>query len=146
MYTLKSLNAKYQNEIYFSAPTGRACANILPKCKTMHFVFDFSFSTNKELYARKISEVKEEFSSVRIIVFEEVSMIGPRYMGFSDHFLRRVYNVDIYFAGRSVLMTGYLNQLPPVNSVPLYSQIEEGEDFLSELVKRYLGSSRKIII
>ena len=78
----------------------------------MDSVFDLSFIGNKELTARKISEVLEGFL-LKINYIWRSLYIGAQHMGLAAHFLRRVYNIDNLFSGKSVIIIGGLNQLHP---------------------------------
>ena len=76
---------------------------------------------------RQKSSVSNKLSVVRMIIIDEISMVSRKLFIQLNHRLIEIFgcNKNVPFAGLSVLVYGYLFQLPPVNPLAVYCQISD---------------------
>ena len=105
----------HKPRIMVCAPTGKAASLI--DGQTIHTAFNFQFGTANEhntLSDKKKAEMRELLSELRLIIIDEVSMLGSD-MLFRIHLrLTEIFQCDDLFANKSIMLVGDLLQLPPV--------------------------------
>lgn len=67
-----------------------------------------------------LQSFQEEMQNIRIIIIDEISMVGCKMLGRVDQRLRQAYPRNVILGGYIVLFFGDLNQLQPVGDIPLY--------------------------
>ena len=136
-YTLAVLKTRLQSKIFFMAPTGKAAVNLGFECYTIHSIFPCVTGINKEPGEREKSSLRERFSTVEIIVIEEYSMLGVDLLGRINYSLVKAFSSEgLPFAGRSVILTGDLQQLLPVRAKPIWATIQQEDSKLEQDGKR----------
>ena len=110
--------------IQLVAPTGTAAFNI--NGRTIHSLLALPVPLSNdlpELSPAALANLQERLDGLRLLVVDEMSMIGRRFLGALDSRLREVFpeRRDEWFGGVSVALMGDFGQLPPVMDLPMYS-------------------------
>ncbi|XP_076461676.1 uncharacterized protein LOC143294132 [Babylonia areolata] len=102
--------------VRLTAPTGKAAYNI--KGITLHTAFclpaNQSLSNYVKLDAGRLNTLRSSLAELRVLIIDEISMVGANMLAFVDQRLREVMGCDKPFGGVSVLAVGDLYQLRPV--------------------------------
>ncbi|XP_070203473.1 uncharacterized protein [Littorina saxatilis] len=102
--------------VLLCAPTGKAAYNI--RGVTLHTAFMMpasqSLSTYQKLDFSRLNSLRSSLAELKIVIIDEVSMVGAGMFSFIDNRLRDLMKVDRPFGGVSVLAVGDLFQLRPV--------------------------------
>ena len=80
-----------------------------------------------ELSADIANTIRENFQSVKLLIIDEISMVGSNMLARIDTRLRQIFGVNKSFGGISVVLVGYLYQLPPVMDRPIYTASKYSE-------------------
>lgn len=126
------------------APTGAAAVNI--NGSTIHSKLLLGINkTYKDLSLHSLAQFQEEMYGCKFIFIDELSMIGCSLLRKIDLRLRKAFpsRQDEPFGGLFVYFFGDINQLPPVNDRPLYSDKSEGSEFLLEGKLLFTSSIQK---
>lgn len=104
------------------APSGKAA--LLINGVTLHTAFALpvsQFSSNMpELSADIANSIREKLFHLKLLIIDEISMVGSTLLGRVDTRLRQIMGKNDKFGGLSVIVVGDLSQLPPVMDSPLY--------------------------
>ena len=87
------------------------------------------------LDCNSITSLRNKFSEVQLIIINEISMVSKKLFYQIHQRLIEIFNVpNILFPGKSALVVGDLYQLPPVNSMPVYtsSNSVEPESYVAD--------------
>lgn len=102
--------------ILLCAYTGKAAFGI--GGQTVHSTFGLPVSqcgqTMPELSASTANTLACKLAKVRLIILDEISMLGSRTLNQINRRLQQVFHTDAPFAGISIISVGDFNQLPPV--------------------------------
>ncbi|XP_066915086.1 uncharacterized protein [Clytia hemisphaerica] len=101
-----------KERILVLAPTGVAAINV--NGTTIHTGLIIPTTDFFPLNASSKSNLQKKLSCVEIIMIDEVSMVPSRLFRNIDERLRKIFDVDKPFGGKSVLLCGDLYQLPPI--------------------------------
>ncbi|KAG2193629.1 hypothetical protein INT47_007461 [Mucor saturninus] len=126
-YALLSKLNRFGNEyspVLLTAPTGKAAFNI--QGQTLHNAFQLPVSQNDNAALGALSASVSHFMSVglkdvRVLIIDEISMVGVKIFGLIDQRLRTIFDATLPFGGISVIVLGDFFQLSPVAAKPLYT-------------------------
>lgn len=103
-------------KILLCAYTGKAAFGI--GGQTVHSAFGLPISqcgsTMPNLSASSANTLACKLSKIKLIVLDEISMLGSRTLNQISRRLQQIFHTDIQFAGISIITVGDFNQLPPV--------------------------------
>ena len=102
-------------KVLLAAPTGIAA--YLIKGNTLHSLFKIPVNqslTYKPLTSDKLNTLRCHFSFVKLLIIDEISMVGNRMLSYIHHRLQQIMGSTKIFGGLSVLAVGDLFQLKPV--------------------------------
>ena len=122
---LFAVNIQEQDShVLVCAPTGAAAYNI--SGVTCHSAFLLPLSTKKSddyipLSSEKLAMLKDAFSNIKLIIIDEISMVGADTLLTIHRRLCDVMTNSQPFGGMSILCVGDLLQLPPVAQRPVFS-------------------------
>ena len=114
-----------ENVMCVCAPTGTASFNIMGR--TIHSALSLPVPIGKDLpdlKSRGLLNFQERLKSVRMIIIDEMSMIGRKMLRCIDLRLRQINprNSHLFFGGLSICLLGDFGQLPPVLDAPMFSR------------------------
>jgi hypothetical protein len=108
--------------VLLCAPSGKAA--FLIQGVTLHTAFALpiaEFGGNMpELSADMANTIREKLFHLKLLIIDEISMVGSTLFGRVDKILRQIFGVNESFGGISIIVVGDLNQLPPVLDSPVY--------------------------
>lgn len=118
-------NQGNENHVLVCAPTGVAAYNI--SGYTCHVAFILPLQTKKTddyipLSTEKLAVVKETFSAIKLIVIDEISMVGADTLLTIHRRLCDIMSNTQSFGGISILAVGDLLQLPAVAQKPIFAK------------------------
>ena len=102
-------------KVLLCAPTGKAAFNI--RGMTLHSAFGIPVSqnnNNRPLSADIANTLRVTFSQLKLIIIDEVSMVGLSMLHKVDTRLRQIMGVDELYGNLPVIVLGDFNQLRPV--------------------------------
>ncbi|KAH9398505.1 hypothetical protein TYRP_018746 [Tyrophagus putrescentiae] len=102
-------------KVLLCAPTGKAAFNI--RGMTLHSAFGIPVSqnnNNRPLSADIANTLRVTFSQLKLIIIDEVSMVGLSMLSKVDTRLRQIMGVDELYGNLPVIVLGDFNQLRPV--------------------------------
>jgi exonuclease III len=125
--------------VLLCAPTGKAA--FLIKGQTLHTAFQLPVSQRgsdglTHLSSEIASSMKNALKDLRVIIIDEISMVGTSTFSWVDSRLRSIFSFDHKkpFGGKSIIVFGDFLQLPPVMASPLYStRLSRSENQISSL-------------
>uniref|UniRef100_A0A8D8WGM7 ATP-dependent DNA helicase n=2 Tax=Cacopsylla melanoneura TaxID=428564 RepID=A0A8D8WGM7_9HEMI len=119
------------------APTGKAAFGM--EGMTINSVLHiFSQNMDMVLGPDALNTLRAQLRHTRLFIIDEVSMVGRRMFGKVNDRLQEVFGNKKCFGGRSVIVFGDFNQLPPVQDQWVF---QSGSDPLSVLAGSYLWSN-----
>ncbi|KAH9388427.1 hypothetical protein TYRP_023493 [Tyrophagus putrescentiae] len=99
--------------VLLCAPTGKAALNI--RGMTLNSAFGIPVSqNNRPLSADIANTLRVTFSQLKLIIIDEVSMVGLSMLSKVDTRLRQIMGVDELYGNLPVIVLGDFNQLRPV--------------------------------
>ena len=108
--------------VLLCAPSGKAA--FLIGGVTLHTAFKLPISQNgrqmPDLGAKIANTIRVELFHLKILIIDEISMVGARMLSRVDTRLRQIKGINEPFGGVSVVVVGDLHQLPPVMDVPVF--------------------------
>ncbi|XP_046974744.1 uncharacterized protein LOC124541014 [Vanessa cardui] len=103
-------------KILLCAFTGKAAFGI--GGQTVHNAFCLPISqcgsTMPSLSAGTANTLASKLCKVKLIILDEISMLGSRTFNQINRRLQQIFHTDVPFAGKSIISVGDFNQLPPV--------------------------------
>ena len=113
----------YCNPYIACASTGKAAVAI--DGTTVHTALKISLSKLLPLSIEVAHQYRALFKFVKVLIIDEVSMIGAELLEQIDSRLKQITgNFSKNFGGLDVIFIGDLRQLPPVRATPIYKQIK----------------------
>ncbi|KAI5693521.1 hypothetical protein M8J75_000652 [Diaphorina citri] len=118
------------------APTGKAAFGMegMTIASVLHI---FSQNMDMVLGPDALNTLRSQLRHTRLFIIDEVSMVGRRMFSKINDRLQEVFGNKNCFGGRSVIVFGDFNQLPPVQDQWVF---QSGSDPLSVLAGSYLWS------
>ena len=115
-YLINAIRNLLQSKCAVTATTGKAAYNI--RGVTVHSLLKLPIGSrgNKDLTGQSLCKLEESVNNIEYIIIDEYSMLGQ-----VDKRCKQAtgYNGKL-FGGKSLILTGYPGQLPPVADKPLY--------------------------
>ncbi|XP_055685465.1 uncharacterized protein LOC129791330 isoform X3 [Lutzomyia longipalpis] len=108
-------------KVLVCAPSGMAA--FLINGTTIHRAFALQVTQNQSntgLSDDVANTIRCKLRDVKLIIVDEVSMVGSNTFLKMDMRSRQIFGVNRSFGGKSVIIVGDLNQLNPVKDVPIY--------------------------
>ena len=103
-------------KVLLCAPTGKAAFNI--RGMTLHSAFSLPLTQeNGELLplsANTLNKLRSKLRDIKLLVVDEISMVGRKMLKKLDARMRQIFNSDQPFGGIAVIVVGDFNQLRPV--------------------------------
>lgn len=78
------------------------------------------------LYSEILQQYNCLFKFVKVVIIDEISMIGAELLSKIDARLKQITGNNTYFYGIDVFFIGDLQQLPPVRATLIYKQLKKG--------------------
>ncbi|CAB3991986.1 ATP-dependent DNA helicase PIF1 [Paramuricea clavata] len=120
-YLINAIRNLLQGKCAVTATTGKAAYNI--KGVTVHSLLKLPIgsSGNKDLTGQTLCRLQENLNNVEYIIIDEYSMLGQVTFGWIDKLGKQATGCNSkVFGGKSLILTGDPDQLPPVADKPLY--------------------------
>ena len=105
--------------VLLTAPTGTAAFNI--GGLTLHSALLINDMQGGKLSAENLNSLRNCLGRLRVLVIDEVSMVGAQMISQIDRRLRQIKSSDKLFGGVCVLAVGDLYQLPPVKQKAVFA-------------------------
>jgi hypothetical protein len=107
-------------KILLCAPTGKASFNI--GGQTLHSAFKLPLNQKHlhELSAAVSNMLSNKLHALKVIIIDEVSMVGQHILGMVDQRLRHLFDQNKPFGNISIITVGDFFQLKPVCARPLF--------------------------
>ncbi|XP_046145856.1 uncharacterized protein LOC123989199 [Osmia bicornis bicornis] len=110
------------SSVLLIAPTGMAANNI--NGTTIHSAFHLMLSRGgamPDLTGESERNFQDKMSTIKVIICDEMSMVGMKLLATIDQRLRQAYpeNQSVEFGGAIMYLLGDFNQLPPVGDTSL---------------------------
>ena len=108
--------------VLLCAFTGMASFNI--GGTTMHSAFSLPVRSGdmQELSTQRVSEMRKTFSKLRLVIIDEISLVGATLFGWVHRRLKQILGQDEPFGGVSMLLLGDFNQLQPVQDTWIFNE------------------------
>ena len=113
-------------KILLGAPTGVAA--YLIKGNTLHSLFRIPANQGfgyKPLTSDTLNSLHQQFKDVKLIIIDEISMVGHQMLSFIDLRLQQIVCTTKSFGGLSIIAVGDLFQLKPVFDGLIFENLEE---------------------
>ena len=114
--------------VLLTAPTGVAAFNINGMTLHSAFLLGCGQLCHQQLSNEKANTLRARLSNLKLLIIDEVSMVGSNLLFLLHKRLRQIKSVpeDVMFGDVSVLAVGDLYQLPPVGQSPLFANVNNG--------------------
>ncbi|CAD6220905.1 GSCOCG00011595001-RA-CDS [Cotesia congregata] len=123
IYNRYSESDGFCNAYITCASTGKAAVAI--DGTTVHTALKISLSKLLPLSIEVAQQYRSLFKYVRVLIIDEISMIGAELLSQIDSRLKQISgNFEVNFGGLDIILIGDLRQLPPVRATPIYKQIK----------------------
>jgi exonuclease III len=131
-------------KVIIGATTGKAAFNV--NGNTLHTLFNIpanhSLSTYSKLDHSKLNTLRCQYSELKVLIVDEVSMMGSNMFNFVNNRLKEIFGTEKHFGGVSLVLVGDLFQLRPVMDRWIFQNTESGYGMLApniwqDLVKLY---------
>ncbi|XP_057324202.1 uncharacterized protein LOC130666895 [Microplitis mediator] len=131
--------------VLLCAPPGKAAYII--NGMTLHSAFSLPINQYSgqmsELSHDVANQIRSKLISVKLIIMDEVSMIGSKIFSQIDTRLRQITGINKPFGNISIIVVGDFMQLPPVRDHPIY-QISNNHEFKDFFPRNPLWDEFKI--
>lgn len=109
-------------KVILSAFTGKAAFAI--RGATLHSLFVLPFSQKSgeiaALSSNVCNTIHSQMHAAEVVIIDEVSMLGSRMFNQVNTRMKQIFATTESFGGKSVIVFGDFNQLPPVGDSPVY--------------------------
>ena len=126
------VNHDQQPSIQRTASTGIAASKICGT--TLHTAFCIPVHNNLPLGRKKLLDLREKYKFLKIIIIDEMSMVGINDWNTFENYLQLIKEDDRPFGGVSILASGDLLQLPPVKQAPVFGKVKHTLESLTESI------------
>ncbi|KAE9522416.1 hypothetical protein AGLY_017175 [Aphis glycines] len=113
--------------VLLTAPTGKAAFGI--KGLTLHSAFKLPLNQFAGLLPKLSSDISNtlrcKFANVKLLIIDEISMVGIKTLGYIDQRLRSILRINKPFGDINVIVFSVFFQLSLVLATPLYDSFEE---------------------
>lgn len=111
-----------KDRVILCSYTGKASFNI--GGVTLHSAFHLPVKSSEmsPLSISSLDQVRKEFRKLRLVIIDEVSMIGSTLFSWVNFRLQQIFDSKELFGGVSVILFGDFNQLKPVMDTWIYSE------------------------
>ena len=111
-----------QPNVCIAAFTASAARNV--DSVTIHILLSFSphFDRALSMSAETESRLRNNFAQLRVLIVDEISVVGSYFFHVIDQRSPRIKNVDEPFGGVTVLCKGHLFELHPVKDSYIFAQ------------------------
>lgn len=111
-----------KDRVILCSYTGKASFNI--GGITLHSAFHLPLKASemKPLSVSTLDQVRKSFSKLRLVIIDEVSMIGSSLFSWVNFRLQQIFDSKELFGGISVILFGDFNQLKPVKDTWIYNE------------------------
>ena len=120
-YLINAIRNLLKSKCAITATTGKAAYNI--GGITVHSLLKLPIGSkgNKDLSGQSLCRLQENLNDINYIIIDEYSMLGQVTFGWIDRRCKQTTGCNNkIFGGKSLILTGYPGQLPPVGDKPLY--------------------------
>ena len=103
-----------KDRVVLCSYTGKASFNI--GGVTLHSAFSLPVRGNdmEQLSAGTLDEIRKKYRQLKLVIIDEISMVGANLFASIDSRLRQIFDKDKPFGGISLVLFGDFNQLHPV--------------------------------
>ena len=93
-----------------------------------------------------MAELRENLSQLKLIIIDEMSLVGADILYKIDAKLREIFNLrkDIPFAGIGIMLVGDLLQIPPVNAKYIFSRPANDKNIITHDITQHESESYNI--
>lgn len=125
-YVRDSYGARGLRAVRVAAPTGTAAFNI--GGVTLHSLLRLPVPLTDAFDVADLGDLQGELEDLRVLLVDEMSMVGRRMLGGLDKVLRAAFphKRKLPFGGVSIVLFGDFGQLPPVLDLSMYSDADRG--------------------
>lgn len=111
-----------KDRVILCSYTGKASFNI--GGITLHSAFHLPVKSSEmiPLSIATLDKVRKEFSKLRLVIIDEVSMIGCTLFSWINFRLQQIFDSKELFGGISIILLGDFNQLKPVMDSWIYNE------------------------
>ena len=103
------------------ALTGKAAFNIKGDTITRLFHLPTRGGQMVPLASNAVKKANDEFRQLKLIILDEISMIGCKNFAKIDQRMRQIMGKNVEFGGVSITVVGDFNQLPPIQESMVYA-------------------------
>jgi ATP-dependent DNA helicase PIF1 len=142
-FIIKSINqicAKSNRRLHISAMTGKA-ASLIPGARTLHSTLAIGLGKyTAEEYIAKIRGSKwytYNWKSIKILVIDEISMLGMSLFDKIDKIARSILNPNKPFGGIQVIGSGDFLQLPPIKDQYCFKSANFDQLFANKVIFKH---------
>ncbi|XP_050534568.1 uncharacterized protein LOC126901813 [Daktulosphaira vitifoliae] len=113
--------------VLLTAPTGKAAYGI--RGLTLHAAFKLPINQFSGILPKLGADISNtlrcQLANVKLLIIDEISMVGLKTLGYIDQRLRHILRIDKPFGDINVIVFGDFYQLTPVLSTPLYEYFDQ---------------------
>lgn len=114
LYNAHGIKHEDKPKVLLTAPTGLAA--FLIQGMTLHTAFALPITRQRaDLSCSKANTIRERLSDLKLIIIDEISMVGNNKICLIDQRLQQITGCSQPFGGISIIAVGDLYQLAPVN-------------------------------
>lgn len=128
------------------APPGKAAFNV--NGATLHSVFHLPVNQLigplVPLSSDVLNTIRCQMEHVKLLIIDEISMVGGKMFNFINLRLQQIYNNDLVFGGLPILVLGDSRQLPPAGDSYIFKTTDKCTNY-ADIVDDYLWSNFKYI-
>jgi hypothetical protein len=117
---VESDNGKDSIKVLLTALTGQAAFCI--RGSTLHRAFQIQTNNNDPLKPQTLSKFQDDYKGLRLLIIDEISMVGSCMFVKVEKRLREIFNPDLQFGGIPIVAFGDFNQLQPVQDDFLFTR------------------------
>lgn len=141
LYHAHGIKHEDKPKVLLTAPTGLAA--FLIQGMTLHTAFSLPITRQRaDLSNSKANTIRERLSDLKLIIIDEISMVGNNKICLIDQRLQQITGSSEPFGGISIIAVGDLYQLAPVNESYIFKQPSSELGFLVKPLWHYFEMYR----